>query len=318
MKLFAVFISSVFILPLSAQTKKNFTSYETIIPGSEVKFKMIAVKAGKFLMGSDEKDIFHKPDEGPQKKVKVSAFWIGEHEVTYDEFLLFFDDKSASINSEVDAVTRPTAQYIDLSWGMGKEGGFPVNSMSQTTAMMYCKWLYKKTGIFYRLPTEAEWEYACRAGSSSIYYFGDDTATIGDYAWYLGNSGKKYHQVKQKKPNVWGLYDMLGNVAEWTLDQYDSLYFKNIGDQPYDPLIPPGARYPKTVRGGGYKDREAALRCAARNKSDASWNRRDPQIPKSKWWLTDAMAVGFRLVAPLKQPSPEEAEAFYAKYILMH
>ena len=118
----------------------------------------------------------------------------------------------------------------------------------------------------------------------------------------------------QKKPNAWGLYDMLGNVSEWTLDQYDENYFSTIAANINDPLIQPAAKYPKTIRGGGYDESADMLRCAARNKSDASWNRRDPQIPKSKWWLTNASSVGFRIVRPLKQPTPEEAEAFYKKY----
>ncbi|WP_153798745.1 formylglycine-generating enzyme family protein [Foetidibacter luteolus] len=292
----------------------DFKPYETTIPGSTVKFTMTPIPAGSFDMGSSDKDPLHKPDEGPQKQVTVDAFWMGVHEVTYDEFLLFFNDQATSVNSDVDAVTRPTPQYIDLSWGMGKAGGFPVNSMSQMAAATYCRWLYKKTGVFYRLPTEAEWEYASRAGKTTAYYFGDDSASLGDYGWFAGNSGLKYHKVGEKKPNAWGLYDMLGNVAEWTLDQYDENYFTTIGDNPKNPLVPAEKRYPRSVRGGGYLENAGALRCASRDKSIASWNRRDPQIPKSKWWLTDGMQVGFRLVRPLVQPSADEIEAFYKNY----
>ena len=309
-----LFIPVFLTLAQNNNDHQTFEAYTAPIPGSTVNFKMVPVVGGSFLMGSSSSDKLANPDEGPQQKVFVSAFWMGEHEVTFDEFQLFYEDVSISVNSDVDAVTRPTPQYIDFSLGMGKQGGFPVNSMSQHCALMYCKWLYKKTGIFYRLPTEAEWEYACRAGSNTVYYFGNDSTQLSQYAWYQANSENKFHQVMQKKPNAWGLYDMLGNVSEWTLDQYDENYFTTMGTAATDPLIPPASKYPKTIRGGGYDEQAITLRCAARNKSLASWNRRDPQIPKSKWWLTDASSVGFRIVCPLKQPTAEDAEAFYKKY----
>lgn len=287
-----------------AQQPKQLEAYSTTIPGSEVSFKMVPVQSGSFTMSDDK---------GAKKNIQLSPFFMGEKEVTHDEFLVFFNDESVTRNSEVDAVTRPTSQYIDLSWGMGKQGGFPFNSMSQKTAIMYCRWLYQKTGTFYRLPTEAEWEYACRAGSTTSYFFGEDSTAIGDYAWYAGNSDNKYHKTGTKKPNGWGLYDMLGNVAEWTLDQYNENYITQASEK--DPMTEPTSKYPKTLKGGGFSNNASMMKCAARYKSDASWNRRDPQIPKSKWWLTDAAEIGFRIVSPLVQPSAEEAEAFYQKYL---
>lgn len=291
-----------------------FAPYDQNIPGSSVSFNMVPVPAGSFTMGSATSEPGRKATEGPAKKVQLSAFWMGAREVTYDEFLLFFNDENTPRETEVDAVTRPTPQYIDLSWGMGKQGGFPVNSMSQFTAMMYCRWLYKKTGVFYRLPTEAEWEYACRAGSAGTYFFGNDAKQLNEYAWFAGNSNKKYQKTGQKKPNAWGLYDMLGNVSEWTLDQYRDDYFTAIGNAPANPMMAPTETYPRAVRGGSYLDKPDGLRCASRQPSDASWNKRDPQMPKSKWWLTDAMAVGFRIVRPQQAPTAEEADAFYKKY----
>jgi formylglycine-generating enzyme required for sulfatase activity len=300
---------------IAQETPTDFKTYTQTIPGTAVTYDMVAIPAGEFKMGSAESEKGRQQDEGPQRQVKVSAFWMGAREVTHDEFLLFFNDETVARNSAVDAVTRPTTQYIDLSWGMGKQGGFPTNSMSHYTAMMYCRWLYKKTGSFYRLPTEAEWEYACRAGSTDTYPFGNDISALGDYAWHAGNSNKKYQKVGQKKPNAWGLYDMLGNVSEWTLDQYVPEYFTKIGETAADPVVDPATKYPKSVRGGGYTEAPEMVRPAARFKSDPSWNKRDPQVPKSKWWLTDAASVGFRVVRPLKQPTAEEAEAFYDKYL---
>jgi formylglycine-generating enzyme required for sulfatase activity len=142
---------------------------------------------------------------------------------------------------------------------MGKEGGFPVNSLSQYAALMYCRWLYDKTGVFYRLPTEAEWEYACRAGSTTRYYFGDDEQQLDNYAWFKNNSNNKFQKTGLKLPNAWGLYDMLGNVCEWTIDHYEEKRMENIPDNSADPFVAPNnARYPKALRGGGFAD-EAIL-----------------------------------------------------------
>jgi len=251
---FTVLIASIAVSVncMSQSDSSNaFAPYEQPIAGTGLSFKMAPIPAGEFVMGSSDSEKGHKPTEGPQKKVSISGFWMGIHEVTHDEFLAFFNDETVSRNSDVDAVTRPTSQYIDLSWGMGKQGGFPFNSMSQHTALMFCKWLYKKTGVFYRLPTEAEWEYACRAGTKTAYFFGDDPKQLDDYAWYAGNSSNKYHKVGTKKPNPWGLYDMLGNVSEWTLDQYDENYFSKVNDGDKDPLLVPETKYPRSVRGGG-------------------------------------------------------------------
>ena len=267
-------------------------------------------------MGSSDKEKDRNSDEGPQKNISISAFWMAAFEVSRDAFDVFYKDETTPQNSAVDAVTRPSSQYIDFSLGMGKEGGYPVNSLSQYAALMYCRWLYNKTGIFYRLPTEAEWEYACRAGTTTAYYFGNDTAELGKYAWFAANSDNKFQKAGQKLPNAWGLYDMLGNVSEWTLDHYDEKALEKIPDKASDPFAAVvSSRYPKVLKGGGYGDLAVQLRIAHRIKSDPSWNRRDPQIPKSKWWLTEASSVGFRIIRPLKQPTKEEAEAFFKKYL---
>jgi formylglycine-generating enzyme required for sulfatase activity len=299
-----------------AQTHDSlFVSFEQTMPGSVIKFKMIPINGGRFIMGSPETENGRAADESPQKTFLISPFWMGIYEVTHDEFDVFFKDESTTQNSGADAITRPSPQYIDLSWDMGRDGGYPVNSMQQKTAVMYCRWLYNKTGIFYRLPTEAEWEYACRAGSSSQYFFGENENELEKYAWYSKNSKKAYHKVGQLKPNAWGLYDMLGNVSEWVLDQYDENYFTKMKDITNDPELFPTSRHPRLLKGGSYSDNATELRCANRTKWLPEWNRRDPQIPKSKWWLTDAPYAGFRLVRPLKQPTAEEIEKFFTLYL---
>jgi formylglycine-generating enzyme required for sulfatase activity len=301
---------------LAQETNPDFKPYKQNIPGTPLEMTMVPIPAGSFLMGSPDAEKNRQPDEGPQQKVQLSAFWMASFELSRDIFDVYFKDANTSQNSKVDAVTRPSAQYIDLTWGMGKEGGFPVNSMSQFTALMFCRWLYEKTGIFYRLPTEAEWEYACKAGSTTSYYYGDDPKQLGDYAWFKGNSKNKFQKSGQKKPNAWGLYDMLGNVSEWTLDHYQEDRLQQLTGEPQDPRVAVNpVKYPKVLKGGGYTDLEPALRCSDRQQSDPSWNKRDPQIPKSRWWLTDAASVGFRVVRPLQQPTKEEAAAFFKEIL---
>ncbi len=296
---------------------QQFKAYEQSIPKTDLKFKMVPIPAGTFTMGSAYSEMGREEDEGPQKKVELSAFWMGAHEVTFAEWDAFFKnmDVPQTKEIEVDAVSRPTAQYIDLTWGMGRDGKHATNSMSQAAAIMYCKWLYTQTGVFYRLPTEAEWEYACRAGTTTAFPFGNDPAALKEYGYFKDNSGGKFHKVGQLKTNSWGLFDMLGNLSEWTLDQYDPQAYQKLADKTKDPLTPPGSRYPRVVRGGSYTEDAKESRCANRIPAVSGWNKRDPQIPKSRWWLTDGMAVGFRLVRPVKQPPKEEIEKFFAQYL---
>ncbi|HEY0744173.1 MAG TPA: SUMF1/EgtB/PvdO family nonheme iron enzyme [Chryseosolibacter sp.] len=301
---------SVLVFAAASAFSQELKTYEQTITGTPVKFKMVAIPGGTFTIGSAPNEKVKDEDEGPQKKISLSPFWIGEREVSFAEWDLFFKnlDVPQTKNITVDVVTRPTAQYIDLTWGMGRDPRNPTNSMSQQAAIMYCKWLYEKTGTFYRLPTEAEWEYACKAGTAS-------PKDLNAVAYSALNSGGKYHKTAELKPNAWGLYDMLGNLSEWTLDQYDPAAYAKLADGAKDPLVPPASKYPKVVRGGSYQDDAKELRCSNRLASEAGWNKRDPQIPKSKWWLTDGMFVGFRIVRPGVQPTKEEAEKFYTQYL---
>ena len=219
-----------------AASAAGMRAYVERIPGTEAKFKMVPIPGGKFTMGSPANEKGHEPDEGPQHEVAIEPFWMEEHEVTWTEFELWglnLDKQRRKINNArpigneqfVDAVAVPTSPYQEMSFGMGKENGMPAISMTQFAAKVYCRWLSAKTGRYYRLPTEAEWEYACRAGTKTAYSFGDNPAKLGDYAWFTDNSDDHYHRVATKKPNPWGLYDMHGNVAEWCIDQYASDFY---------------------------------------------------------------------------------------------
>jgi len=249
---------------------------------------------------------------------------MGKYEVTWDQYLLYMypdDEKKLrdshatpeEVNQLSDAVTRPSKPYVDMSFGMGKSAksggiGFPAIAMTQHGANKFCHWLSAKTGHFYRLPTEAEWEYACRAGTTTAYSFGDDVDKLPEYAWFFDNSNSKYQEVGKKKPNPWGLYDMHGNVTEWVLDQFDLDYYKVLAGKgvAVDPWNKSTKPYPHGVRGGSWDDDPHALRSAARRGSDRNWKMQDPQLPKSIWYLTDAQIVGFRVVRPLKVPPAEE------------
>jgi formylglycine-generating enzyme required for sulfatase activity len=285
-------------------------AYTVKIPNTTVVYGMAPIPAGDFLMGSRDSDPQRKKDEQPQHKIHVDAFWMQTHEVTWDEYRLFIFANQAGETEHkdgvVDGVSRPTRPYVEMSFGMGIDG-YPAISMTQHAANKYAEWLSAKTGEFYRLPTEAEWEYACRADTTTPYYFGGDASKLTEYAWYSENSGGKYHKVGTKKPNAWGLYDILGNVMEWTLDQYEPYQ----AGSAINPWIKATKPYPHAVRGGSWNDKADMLRCASRIASDSSWKQQDPQLPKSIWYETDAQWLGFRLIRPAETPAAEEMYKYW-------
>jgi formylglycine-generating enzyme required for sulfatase activity len=312
-QLLAVTAISISCVQANAQT--NLKPYTQNIEGTKLSFDMQAIPAGTFKMGSNN----GKADEKPVHEVKLDAFWMGKYEVTWNIFEPFlyrdYELKASEgkIPAEVDAVTRPTKPYLDMTFGMGKENQ-PALAMTQYNAIQFCKWLYVRTGVFYRLPTEAEWEYACKAGTNTKYSFGDQAADLKQYAWYQDNSENKTHPVGQKKPNAWGLYDMHGNVSEWTYDEYVAdFYAKSEGKPVVNPVSVPSKLYPNTVRGGSYDETPENLSSSARLASDPAWKQLDPQIPKSNWWFPEAPFVGMRLVRPAKTPSKAEIDAYYNK-----
>jgi len=290
--------------------------YAETIPGTDVKFTMVPIPGGIFTMGSPESETKRKPEEGPTHAVKIAPFWMEEHEVTweeYDQFAFSMDlkkktrekvdlAKQPATETAADAVTRPTPPYADETFGFGRKNQ-PVICITHHSAMEYCRWISEKTGKTYRLPTEAEWEYACRADAKTAYAFGDDPGELGAYAWYVENA-EKPQPVAKKKPSRWGLYDMHGNVAEWCLDRFDpEEYRKDLKTPPVQgPVVLPTAdEYPYVARGGSWDDDPDKLRSASRVASSREWSIQDPQRPQSIWWHTDATFVGFRVVRPVEE-----------------
>lgn len=304
---------------VNGQDRGESSGFEETIPGTDVAFDMIAIPGGTFLMGGPASESGRRADEGPVHKVKVDSLYMGKFEVTWELFELFLNENKSlftnlpqEIKKKVDALSRPTPPFEDPSIGMGKKG-FPVVNVSPYAALSFCKWLSAITGRFYRLPTEAEWEYACRSQSQSAYGFGSDVGKLQEYAVYFDNSNGKYAAGGTRKGNAWGLYDMHGNVSEWTLDQYDSTYYSQFAEGLADnPWNVPRSLHPRVFRGGSWDDDVEDLRSAARMKSGMYLQRNDPQIPKSFWWYTDAPFIGFRLVSPVNQPSPEAVKKFWA------
>jgi formylglycine-generating enzyme required for sulfatase activity len=305
----------------AAATEAEMKPYSEKIGNTDVVFDMVPIKGGKFKMGSPDSEPNRKPDEGPQIEIEIEPFWMGKHEVTWDEYELWgmgLDQqrrrvlglKSSEYDDLSDTVTMPTKPYTDMTFGMGRDG-YPAICMTQLSAKMYCKWLSAKTGRYYRLPSEAEWEYACRAGTTTAYSFGDDPDDLDDYGWYYDNADDKYQKVGQKKPNPWGLHDMHGNVAEWVLDGYSPEGYKAFAGKSWkNPVAAPKEIFRRVIRGGSWFDDADRLRSAARAFSEEDWKAQDPQIPQSIWFMTDADYVGFRIVRPLRTPTAEEAERY--------
>ena len=313
------------------ETDQGFmVPYKETIPGTDVTFTMIPVPGGTFMLGSPDDEEGRMDVEGPQVKVNVAPFWIGKHEVTWAEYKSFTDLHDALLklsqgprkvteDNKIDVVTIPSKLYdptFTFSAGDGPQE--PAATMTQYAAKQYTKWLSLLADDFYRLPTEAEWEYACRAGTTTAYSFGDDPAELGDYAWFADNSDDRRHEVGQKKPNPWGLYDMHGNVSEWVLDAYTEDGYEQIASEmvvdAMDVIQWPEEVYPLTTRGGSWELAAEELRSAARlGSDDESWKDEDPNVPLSPWWFTTSPAtgVGMRLVRPLHVPKDREAKEVF-------
>ena len=214
---------------------------------NSIGMEFVLIPAGSFMMGADKNFEDAHDDETPRHKVRISKpFYLGEYEVTQEQWVAVM----GSNPSEFKARERP------------------VETVSWEDAQAFIRKLNSKEGHQrYRLPTEAEWEYAARAGSGGKYAFGDDEGQLSQYAWYYGNSGDKTQPVGRLQPNAWGLYDMHGNVWEWVQDWYDENYYSKSPST--DPAGPSSGSY-RVLRGGSWGSFAGVCRSAAPNRSTPS------------------------------------------------
>ena len=307
----------------SAAVLTRFEDFTETVPGTGVSLSMKAIPAGTFTIGSPEKETFRQADEGPQRRVSLKAFFMAETEVTWDQYWGFYNETMSEGRTppekiyannqrpDVDAVSGPTPPfgYPDQGWGMGTR---PAITMTHYAAETFCQWLSLKTGKHYRLPSEAEWEYAARGGTETPYFFegapkkfsnegfwrrffAADTVGINRYIVYQNNSMGKTQEPARVSANPFGLKNMLGNVMEYCADRYCPTAYEKWADGQESPLCTEGEEW--VVRGGYYDTDAAQLRCATRGHTEHdAWLRTDPQNPKSIWWYSDIKGIGFRVV----------------------
>ncbi len=303
----------------------SFADYVEQIPGTMASFKMVAIPGGTFKMGSTEKEAFHKADESPVREVTISPFFMAEVEVTWDQYWAFYGQtmsegrtspESVYANNtnpdvDVDGISGPTPPFgfPDQGWGAGDR---PAITMTHYAAETFCQWLSLKTGKKYRLPTEAEWEYAARGGTETAYFFAGNpkdysdqgfwrkffsakTEEISSYVIYSKNSKNKTQEPSAVKANPFGLKNMLGNVMEYCADKYDPEAYSKTEASVKDPISTTGEEW--VVRGGNYTSDAENLRCASRDfTKHEAWLKTDPQQPQSIWWYSDIKGIGFRVV----------------------
>jgi formylglycine-generating enzyme required for sulfatase activity len=249
--------------PATAPAGREIAAREIVrdsIPGTLITFELVLVPGGSVTLDAPS----------GRRTVRVDPFYIGRTEVTwdmYDVYMLRLDEAKSS--AAADAVARPSMPYAvpDYEWG---HDGYAAISIARGAAQTFAEWLSARTGHRYRLPTEAEWVHAASlAGGSEL-----TRERIDAIAWHRDNAERKTHPIASREPDALGLFDLFGNAAEWVMTEDGGF----------------------VTRGGSFRDDPAAVGAHARAEQDRSWTERDPQIPSSVWWLSDAPFVGFRIV----------------------
>ncbi len=303
----------------SAAEVKSFETFEETVPGTGVSFKMVAIPSGSFKIGSPDGEQLRNDDEGPQKTVNISRFFMAETEVTWNAYFSFYLETMSEGRTPpaqvyahnsmegIDAVSGPTPPFgnPDQGWGFGER---PALTMTYYGAETFCQWLSLKTGRKYRIPTEAEWEYAARGGTETPYFFDakpkklrKDAKLSQGYLFYDQNGKKKTHLPSAVKANPFGLKNMLGNALEYCSDWYAENAYEMLKDGVTDPKGPStGTEH--VVRGGAFNDDASAVRCASRSHTNHdAWLKTDPQMPKSIWWYSDIKSISFRVVCEVPE-----------------
>jgi formylglycine-generating enzyme required for sulfatase activity len=236
--------------------------YTVTLPKSVVKVNMVPIPGGTIKIGN--------------QTVNVKPIFMSTTEVPWEAFDLFLQSGEPTVPYDQkeygpDAIARPSKSYIlpDLGWG---HRGWPVINVHYETVVMFCRWLSKETGKNFRLPTEAEWEFAARGGDMGEWKLDKDSAL--KVAWFKENSENATHQIGTKAANTFGLFDMLGNAGEWATD---------LKGEP-------------VLCGPTWQDPLSELKPTVRRYWEPAWQESDPQIPKSRWWLSNGSFVGFRVV----------------------
>jgi formylglycine-generating enzyme required for sulfatase activity len=250
--------------PAPSQDKPNLEKASDLVPGTTIPIDLIKLPPGKVTL---------KDANGNEKAHDVKPVWIARTEITWDQYYPFhhrLDLPQHQRNPNFEAESRPTQPNGVPHGNLGPDG-YPAYRIHPIAARQYCEWLTKKTGKKYRLPTEAEWEYACRAGGPPL---APPVADLKPIAWFINNSDGEQHEVAKKKPNAWGLHDMLGNVAEWVL----------------------GADGVPVTKGGSFEDPVEEVNSSIRKPFDPALQREDAQFPKARSWLSNGAHIGFRVV----------------------
>ena len=248
----------------NGQEKSPPQTTSDLVPATTIPIEFIRLPAGKIAL---------KDKDGNEKVHQIKPVWMSKTEITWDQFYPFHQKLDLTPQQRaqgVDADSRPSIPIGNPHGNWGPEG-FPAGRIHHLSASLYVAWLSKKTGKKYRLPTEAEWEYACRTGGAPVALKSNDLKPL---AWFLGNSDEQPHEVAKKNSNAWGFFDMLGNVAEWVI----------------------AADGTPVIKGGSYVDEAEDVNSSSSKPFDPAWQRDDSQSPKGRSWLSNGEHIGFRIV----------------------